>query len=124
MGQPPTTIKDFDTDSVMAEKANPAQPQKVVEDQVPPTITYSDSTHRMQTAQFPPKDFKRSQKHPNKPKKNKHGAQMIGAKMVGGQVTIVGAHQFQCTGDQTCQKHKRKDATKGEITTSVVNPKG
>ena len=53
MDQPPKTKKEFDTDSVMTEKANPTQPQKVVESQAPPPITYSDSTQKMKTDQFP-----------------------------------------------------------------------
>ena len=52
MEQPPATKKDFGNDSVMTEKANPSQPQKVVENQAPPTITYSDPAHQMKTDQL------------------------------------------------------------------------
>ena len=42
----------------MTGKANPTHPQKVVENQAPPTITYFESTHRMKTEQIPAQRLK------------------------------------------------------------------
>ena len=58
MDKTPSTKKDFDTEAVMKAKANPTQPQKVVENQVPPTITYFDSAQRIKTDQSPPQRLK------------------------------------------------------------------
>ena len=111
MDQPPATEKDFGADSVITAKENPTQPRKVVANQEPPPITYSESAQQIKTDQIPAQRLKTENEGTHQIQEEQPWGASEWGQMVGGQITIVGAHQCQCIGDQTCQKRKQKAVT-------------
>ena len=74
MEQPPATRMDFDADSIMTEKGNTAQPQKAVQIQAPPSITYLNQTQELRMEKNPAQRLKTEQEATQKTQEETWGA--------------------------------------------------